>query len=142
MNEDLKALLSACGAENVDAAKANIGKLVEACQAQATELSQLKADAQARDLAAKAAEHKTFVEKLSADGVLPPALQSWALSQSRESLEGFAKAAPKSPAATPAPAAPSTGESAVKLSDEERAVALAMGLDPADVQKHKEGAAK
>lgn len=89
-------------------------------------------------LAAAAAEKSkadkaSFIAKLSQDGKLPPALQTWALGQDIAVLEAFAKDAPviASPGASAPPAA--APSSVASLSAEDREVARQMGLSEADM---------
>lgn len=95
------------------------------------ELSELraKAESEARD---------RLVAELSEAGKLPPALHGWAKSQSIESLRIFGEHAPRlvEPSAAPT-APPAVTSDSLTLTEEEKAVARALGIDPSAVAKDK-----
>lgn len=104
---------------------------------QALKLKADKADALETEVASmKTARRDALIKTLSEEGKLPPAQHEWAKKQSIESLEEFAKGAPKVTASEPV--ASNQGQQApVTLSSEEKSVARLLGLQPADVLAHK-----
>jgi len=77
-----------------------------------------------------------FVAKLSRDGKLPPALQTWALSQDVAVLEAFAKDAPVLAPAAPdsvvTPKVTKADPASTTLSDDERKIITASQISEAD----------
>lgn len=129
-------LADAAGALNVpvEAIGAAVRALVlraEAGDAAVAELSAVRA----REAEAK---RDALIAQLSEAGQLPPALHSWARTQSIESLETFGAHAPKIVEIKTAPVAvvPPTGPS-VALTEEEKSVAKALGLSIEKVAIHK-----
>lgn len=127
---DLEATLGV-GAEALGASARALKLRAEQGDKAAAELSELraKAEVEARD---------RLVAELSEAGKLPPALHAWAKTQSIESLRIFGEHAPRlvEPSAAPTAPAPAASDS-LTLTEEEKAVARALGLDPSAVAKHK-----
>lgn len=93
------------------------------------------------ELSAVAAERAkttkaSFIAKLSQDGKLPPALQTWALGQELAVLEAFAKdapvLAPASPESTVTPKVPAVTAASVELSADERKIIAASQISESD----------
>jgi phage I-like protein len=103
----------------------------EAGDAAVAELSAVRA----REAEAK---RDALIAQLSEAGQLPPALHSWARTQSIESLETFGAHAPRIVETKAAPVAvvPPSGPS-VALTEEEKSVAKALGLSIEKVAIHK-----
>jgi phage I-like protein len=78
----------------------------------------------------------SFIAKLSQDGKLPPALQTWALGQDLAVLEAFAKdapvLAPASADATVTPKVPAVTAASVELSADERKIISASQISESD----------
>jgi phage I-like protein len=115
------------------ALQASNAQLLSAVQQLQASNSALQAQLSAQVAEKAKADKAAFIAKLSQDGKLPPALQSWALGQDIAVLEAFAKDAPviASPGASAPPAAPTS--SVASLSAEEKEVARQMGLSEADI---------
>lgn len=121
---------------SVDAIGAAVRALklrAEAGDAAVLELSELRAKAEA---SAKDA----LIYRLSEEGRLPPALHDWARSQTIASLETFGSHAPIVVEHNVAPVAPASG-ARVELTEEEKAVAKALGLRLSDLANHKKAIA-
>lgn len=118
-------------AEAIGAAVRALVLRAEAGDAAVAELSAVRA----REAEAK---RDALIAQLSEAGQLPPALHSWARTQSIESLETFGAHAPKIVETKAAPVAvvPPTGPS-VALTEEEKCVAKALGLSIEKVAIHK-----
>lgn len=118
-------------AEAIGAAVRALVLRAEAGDAAVAELSAVRA----REAEAK---RDALIAQLSEAGQLPPALHSWARTQSIESLETFGAHAPKIVETKAAPVAvvPPSGPS-VALTEEEKSVAKALGLSIEKVAIHK-----
>lgn len=115
--------------EAIGAAVRALKLRAEAGDAAVLELAELRAkgEADAKD---------ALIARLSTDGKLPPALHDWARSQSIASLEAFGAHAPRVVETSPAPIAPATG-ARIELTEEEKAVARALGVKLSDIATHK-----
>lgn len=142
---EIETLLAAFGVKDLGEAVTKVtklqtenGQLLDAAKALQTELADVKAQLAKVAEDRVAAERSNLVDQLSREGKLPPALKTWALSQSLDSLKAFAAAAPVAPAAgakvQPAPA-PGGGAEGVALSREELAICKQMQVKPADYAK-------
>jgi len=118
-------------AEAIGAAVRALVLRAEAGDAAVAELSAVRA----REAEAK---RDALIAQLSEAGQLPPALHSWARTQSIESLETFGAHAPRIVETKAAPVAvvPPSGPS-VALTEEEKSVAKALGLSLEKVAIHK-----
>lgn len=116
-------------ADAIGAAVRALKLRAEAGDAAVIELADLRAkgEADAKD---------ALIARLSTDGKLPPALHDWARSQSIASLEAFGAHAPRVVETSPAPIAPATG-ARIELTEEEKAVARALGVKLSDIANHK-----
>lgn len=102
--------------QEIAALRAERDTLVAASAAMTAEIAALRAAAAERDAQAARTALSARVDALCASGKLAPALKPWALTQSLESLEAFAAAAPVlSGAVSPAVAAGPTALSAEEL---------------------------
>lgn len=115
--------------EAIGAAVRALKLRAEAGDVAVLELAELRAkgEADAKD---------ALIARLSVDGKLPPALHDWARSQSIASLEAFGAHAPRVVETSPAPIAPATG-ARIELTEEEKAVAKALGVKLSDIANHK-----
>lgn len=112
-------------------------QLVAATQTLNAELQQAKARDAATAAQAAATEHANLITELSQAGKLPPALHGWAKTQTIESLKAFGAGA------TGSPASPTRGTEAVvsgtatRLSADELAVCIQMGVTAKDFLAEK-----
>lgn len=120
-------------ADAIGAALRALKLRAEAGDAAVLELNELRAKAEAN---AKDA----LISRLSEEGRLPPALHDWARSQTIASLETFGAHAPRVIEHSVAPVAPASG-ARVELTEEEKAVAKALGLRLSDLANHKKAIA-
>ena len=124
----------AASAPDLASLQASNAQLLSAVQSLQASLTAANAKLAEQDAERAKATKAELIAKLSREGKLPPALQTWALGQDIAVLESFAKDAPviaaAAPAVTPAPSA--APAAAVALSDVERKVAEQMMLPEAD----------
>ena len=119
-----KALLKVTGATSLDGALAAI----EANAALPAEIVELSAKLSAYESANLTRDRDALIETLSKDGKLPPALHTWAKTQTLESLNTFGQSAPVLGAvATPAGTPPT--DNTVTLSAEDEYMLAQFGIE-------------
>lgn len=126
----LETEIGASGEAAVGVIKALRAK-AEAADAVSTELAAAQAKLAEIEAQTAAQAHASLVAKALEDGALTPAMKAWADGVSTETLRAFLAVAPKAipGAGAPPPTQPKT-DSAVALTDDDRAVAACLGITP------------